>query len=74
MSSKAQLAKQMRLDKHLSQAEVANAMKISQTTYSKIELGKNSGGVEDAILKINRMRYRAGRTDGGTEKAGRLKE
>jgi transcriptional regulator with XRE-family HTH domain len=74
MASKAQLAREMRLDKRLTQGDVAKAMGISQALYSTIELGKKPRGADEALLTISRMRSRTDRTDGGTEKAGRLKE
>ncbi len=73
MAKKVQLAREMRLDKRLTQSEVAEAMGVSQASYSAIERGEKPRGVDEAIMTINRMRARTDRTDGGTEKAGRLK-
>jgi len=74
MPSKAQIARDMRLDKRLTQEEVAEQMGISQASYSAIERGEKPRGVDEAMLTINRMRTRTDRTDGGSEKTGRLKE
>ena len=74
MATKAQLARELRLDKRLTQEQVAEEMGISQASYSAIELGRKPRGADEAILTINRMRTRTDRTDGGSEKTGRLKE
>jgi transcriptional regulator with XRE-family HTH domain len=74
MATKAGLAREMRLDKRLTQGDVAKAMGISQASYSMIELGKKPRGAEEALMTISRMRARTDRTDGGTKKTGRLKE
>ena len=73
MATKAELIRDMRLNKRLTQAEVAAKMKISQASYSLIELGEKPRAVQEAVETINRMRTRTDRTDGGTEKAGRQK-
>jgi transcriptional regulator with XRE-family HTH domain len=74
MASKSALAREMRLDKRLTQGDVAKTMGISQASYSMIELGKKPRGVEEALLTISRMRARNDRTDGGTKKTGRRKD
>jgi transcriptional regulator with XRE-family HTH domain len=74
MATKGQLVREMRLDKRLTQEEVADQMGISQASYSSIERGQKNRGAEEAMLTINRMRTRTDRTDGGEEKAGRLKD
>src|SRR5882724_8326097 len=73
MPTKAELVRELRLDKRLTQQEVAEKMKISQASYSGIERGEKPRAVEEAFETINRMRTRTDRTDGGTEKAGKLK-
>lgn len=73
MTTKAELVRDMRLNKRLTQTDVAAKMKISQASYSLIELGEKPRAVEEAVETINRMRMRTDRTDGGTEKAGRQK-
>lgn len=74
MPSKKDLVREMRRDKRLTQEEVAAKMKISQGSYSAIERGEKPRAVEEALATINRMRTRTDRTDGGSEKAGRLKD
>jgi transcriptional regulator with XRE-family HTH domain len=74
MATKAQLARELRLDKRLTQEEVAEAMGVSQASYSAIERGEKPRGADEAISTISRMRLRSDRTDGGNEKAGRLKD
>ena len=73
MATKKELVREMRLDKRLTQEEVATRMKISQGSYSAIERGQKPRAVDEALATINRMRTRTDRTDGGTEKTGRLK-
>lgn len=74
MATKKDLVREMRLNKRLTQAEVAAKMRISQGSYSAIERGEKPRAVDEALATINRMRTRTDRTDGGTEKAGRLKD
>lgn len=73
MASKAHLLRELRLDKRLTQQEVAEKMKISQASYSAIERGEKQRAVAEAMSAVSRMRMRNDRTDGGNEKAGRLK-
>ena len=74
MATKKDIVRDLRLNKRLTQEEVATKMKISQASYSAIERGEKSRAVEEALATINRMRTRTDRTDGGAEKAGRLKD
>ena len=74
MATKRDLVRELRLNKRLTQAEVAAKMRISQGSYSAIERGEKPRAVEEALTTINRMRTRTARTDGGAEKAGRLKD
>lgn len=73
MATKRDLVRELRLNKRLTQAEVAAKMRISQGSYSAIESGEKPRAVDEALATINRMRTRTDRTDGGAEKAGRLK-
>lgn len=73
MTTKKQTLKDMRLDKRLTQAEVAEKMKVSQAYYSAVERGQKPAEVTQAIQVINRMRFRGDRTDGGSQKVGRQK-
>ncbi len=73
MATKAAITRELRLDKRLTQAEVAKKLKISQASYSAIERGLKPRAVEEALKAINGMRTRTDRTDGGSEKAGRQK-
>ena len=73
MATKKELVREMRLNKRLTQEEVAAKMRISQGSYSAIERGQKPRAVDEALATINRMRTRTDRTDGGTEKAGKLK-
>ncbi|MGA2535926.1 MAG: helix-turn-helix transcriptional regulator [Terracidiphilus sp.] len=73
MATKRDLVRELRLNKRLTQAEVAAKMRISQGSYSAIERGEKPRAVEEALTTINRMRTRTDRTDGGAEKAGRRK-
>lgn len=73
MATKRDLVRELRLNKRLTQAEVAAKMRISQGSYSAIERGEKPRAVDEALATINRMRTRTDRTAGGAEKAGRLK-
>lgn len=74
MATKIQLLRDLRLDKRLTQSDVASALGVSQASYSAIERGQKPRGVDEAIKTISGMRTRTGRTDGGSEKTGRLKQ
>jgi transcriptional regulator with XRE-family HTH domain len=73
MATKKELVRERRLDKRLTQGEVADKMQISQASYSSIERGEKPRAIAEALATISRMRTRTDRTDGGSEKAGRLK-
>jgi transcriptional regulator with XRE-family HTH domain len=73
MATKKELVREMRLDKRLTQREVADKMQISQALYSSIERGEKPRAVAEALATISRIRTRTDRTDGGSKKAGRLK-
>jgi transcriptional regulator with XRE-family HTH domain len=73
MATKVAIARELRLDKRLTQAEVAKKLKISQASYSAIERGLKPRAVDEALRAINGMRTRTDRTDGGNAKAGRQK-
>ncbi|MDE2101647.1 MAG: helix-turn-helix transcriptional regulator [Patescibacteria group bacterium] len=73
MVTKVQTLREMRLDKRLTQSEVADRLKVSQSYYSAIERGAKPGEVDTAMRSINRMRTRTDRTEGGSHKAGRQK-
>ena len=74
MATKIQtLLREMRLDKRLTQSEVAAKLKVSQSYYSAIERGTKPGEVDVAMKSINRMRAKTDRTEGGSHKAGRQK-
>lgn len=74
MATKSQLVRDLRLNKRLTQEEVAAKMRISQGSYSAIERGQKPRAVDEALTTISRMRTRTDRTDGGSEKTGRLKD
>jgi transcriptional regulator with XRE-family HTH domain len=63
----------MRLDKRLTQEEVAKKFGVSQSYYSQVERGEKPREVREAEKVVNRMRTRTDRTDGGDKKAGRAK-
>ncbi len=71
---KAKELRSLRLEKRLTQQEVAEKFKVSQGYYSSIENGrKSSTEVVEAAKVVNKMRTRTNRTDGGGHKAGREK-
>lgn len=71
MATKSTTLREMRLDKRLTQQDVATAMKVSQAHYSAIERGEKPRDVDEAMKTVNRMRSRSDRTGGGDLKAGR---
>jgi transcriptional regulator with XRE-family HTH domain len=73
MSRRANDLRAMRLDKRLTQAEVAKNMRVSQGYYSAVETGQKPSEFATAEKAISRMRFRGSRTAGGDTKAGRKK-
>lgn len=71
--SNADMTRGLRLDKRLTQAEVAKKLNISQASYSAIERGLKPRAIQEAVKTISGMRTRTDRTDGGGTKAGRQK-
>ena len=72
MSTK-KVLKEIRLDKRLTQQEVADKLKVSQSYYSSIERGAKPSDIPLALKAVAGMRKRTDRTTGGNEKAGRQK-
>jgi transcriptional regulator with XRE-family HTH domain len=73
MNKRADDLRSLRLQKRLTQTEVADKFKVSQSYYSAIERGKKPSEIKAAEQVVNRMRTRTDRTDGGSTKAGREK-
>ncbi len=73
MSKRAQDLRSLRLEKRLTQEEVAERLKVSQSYYSAVERGKKPNEISDALHTVSRMRTRSDRTAGGGKKAGREK-
>lgn len=73
MATKAAILRALRIEKRLTQEEVAGRLKVSQAYYSAIERGKKPTEIEAAMSLINKMRLRGDRTEGGQRKAGRQK-
>jgi transcriptional regulator with XRE-family HTH domain len=71
MASRARDLRLLRLQKRLTQAEVAARMKVSQSYYSLIETGKKPDEIRPAERMVSHMRKRMDRTGGGRKKAGR---
>lgn len=63
----------LRLQKRLTQEEVAKKFGVSQAYYSSIENGGKPREITAAEKVVNGMRTRTNRTDGGSIKAGREK-
>jgi transcriptional regulator with XRE-family HTH domain len=74
MPTRAEVLRNMRLEKRLTQSEVAERLKVSQSYYSQIERGQKSGDIAEAMEHVNKMRTRGNRTGGGDQKAGRRKD
>ncbi len=73
MTKRVDVLREMRLEKRLTQAEVARKYKVSQSYYSAIERGEKLGEIAEAQKLVNGMRKRNARTAGGERKAGRRK-
>ncbi len=73
MSKRADDLRAVRLEKRLTQEEVASKFKVSQGYYSAIERGQKPNEIAEALKVVSRMRTRTDRTDGGGQKAGRQK-
>ena len=73
MNTRAKDLRSLRLQKRLTQAEVAQKFGVSQGYYSAIELGRKSDEITGALRVVNGMRTRTDRTSGGLKKAGREK-
>jgi transcriptional regulator with XRE-family HTH domain len=73
MAKRADDLRALRLQKRLTQEQVADKLKVSQSYYSSIEAGRKPGEIAPAEKVVNRMRLRSDRTAGGGHKAGRQK-
>jgi transcriptional regulator with XRE-family HTH domain len=71
--TRAQDLRALRLQKRLTQAEVAGKFNVSQSYYSAIEQGNRPSEVSAVLQIVNTMRTRNDRTEGGAKKAGRQK-
>ncbi len=73
MAKRAADLRALRLQKRLTQQEVADKLRVSQSYYSSIEAGRRPGEIGLAEQMVSRMRLRTDRTEGGGHKAGRQK-
>lgn len=73
MGKRVQDLRELRLEKRLTQAEVASKLKVSQSYYSSVERGAKPAEISDALKTVSGMRKRTDRTAGGDAKAGRQK-
>jgi transcriptional regulator with XRE-family HTH domain len=71
--SKAQTLREMRIDKRLTQQDVASKAKVSPSYYSQIERGLKPSETSDMMKIVSRMKGTRQRTAGGTVRAGRDK-
>jgi transcriptional regulator with XRE-family HTH domain len=69
----AEMLRALRLQKRLTQEEVADRLRVSQSYYSAVERGRKPADVSAAMKTVNVMRRRMDRTAGGIKKAGREK-
>jgi transcriptional regulator with XRE-family HTH domain len=69
----AEMLRALRLQKRLTQEEVADRLRVSQSYYSAVERGRKPDDVPTAMKTVNVMRRRMDRTAGGIKKAGREK-
>jgi transcriptional regulator with XRE-family HTH domain len=73
MSKRAHDLRALRLEKRLTQEEVADKFGVSQSYYSAVERGKKPREISEALKVVSRMRRRTDRTEGGGKNAGRAK-
>lgn len=67
-----ELLKILRLEKRLTQSDVADKMTVSQALYSQIEKGeKEDNHIIDAAKAVSSTRTKTSRTGGGKKRAGR---
>ena len=71
MTSQADNLRSLRLDKRLTQEQVAAKLKVSRSYYSEIECGVRPRDITPALRAVSRMRTRTDRTEGGSVKVGR---
>ena len=69
----ADMLRALRLQKRLTQEDVAQRLRVSQSYYSAMERGRKPADVPAAMKTVNVMRRRLDRTAGGSKKAGREK-
>lgn len=63
-----------RIDKRLTQADVAKKAKVSASYYGLVERGERPGEIPEMISIVNRMKGTRSRTLGGTTRTGRAKQ
>ncbi len=73
MASKEEILKDMRIEKRLSQKEVAKKLRIPQYKYSEIERGLNKPAVDEALKQVNNMRSTRSRPESGPDRVGKRK-
>jgi len=73
MGKRVQDLRSIRLEKRVTQEEVATKLKVSQSYYSAIEQGKKPDEISGALSAVAGMRKRMDRTVGGGQKTGRKK-
>jgi transcriptional regulator with XRE-family HTH domain len=61
----------LRIEKRLTQEQVAAKLQVSQSYYSQVERGEKPREITPALHAVSRMRMRTDRTAGGELKAGR---
>jgi transcriptional regulator with XRE-family HTH domain len=71
LASQASNLRVLRLDKSLTQEQVAAKLNVSRSYYSEIECGIRPRDIRQALRTVSRMRTRTDRTDGGAIKVGR---
>jgi predicted transcriptional regulator len=71
--SKPRTLREMRLEKRLTQADVARKGRVSASYYSQVERGKKPSDTEVFMLLVSHMRSTRKRTAGGDERVGRVR-
>ena len=70
--TKTRTLREMRLEKRLTQADVARKGRVSPSYYSQIERGMKPSDTDEFMLLVSHMRSTRKRTAGGGERVGRL--
>jgi transcriptional regulator with XRE-family HTH domain len=72
--TKAEMLRKNRIDKRLTQSDVAKKAKVSPSYYGLVERGERPGEIPQMMAVVNRMKGTRSRTLGGSVRVGRSKQ